>query len=47
MDALNDRNFKDFCCSVHSHELDAEELAEVPVEEAWDVLGLKRSAQPK
>ncbi|XP_056112621.1 trimethylguanosine synthase isoform X3 [Rhinichthys klamathensis goyatoka] len=30
-----------------AHELDAEELAEVPVEEAWDVLGLKRSAQPK
>ncbi|XP_067219864.1 trimethylguanosine synthase isoform X1 [Chanodichthys erythropterus] len=30
-----------------AHELDAEELAEVPVEEAWDALGLKRGPQPK
>ncbi|XP_067309791.1 trimethylguanosine synthase isoform X2 [Pseudorasbora parva] len=30
-----------------AHELDVEELAEVPVEKAWDALGLKRSAQPK
>lgn len=30
-----------------AHELDVEELVEVPVEEAWDALGLKRGAQPK
>ncbi|XP_051556273.1 trimethylguanosine synthase-like isoform X1 [Myxocyprinus asiaticus] len=29
------------------HELDAEELAEMPIEEAWDVLGLRRGPQPK
>ncbi|XP_048020719.1 trimethylguanosine synthase isoform X2 [Megalobrama amblycephala] len=30
-----------------AHELDAEELAGVPAEEAWDALGLKRGPQPK
>ncbi|XP_026061766.1 trimethylguanosine synthase isoform X1 [Carassius auratus] len=30
-----------------AHELDVEELAEVPVEEAWDALGLRRGPQPK
>lgn len=30
-----------------AHELDVEELAEVPVEEAWDALGLRRGSQPK
>ncbi|NP_001410192.1 trimethylguanosine synthase isoform X1 [Danio rerio] len=30
-----------------AHELDAEEIAEVPVEEAWDALGLRRGSQPK
>ncbi|KTF73856.1 hypothetical protein cypCar_00033961 [Cyprinus carpio] len=34
-------------CCAHSHELDVEELAEVPVEEAWDALGLRRGPQPK
>lgn len=30
-----------------AHELDVEELAEVPDEEAWDALGLRRGPQPK
>uniref|UniRef100_A0A671MZT9 Trimethylguanosine synthase n=1 Tax=Sinocyclocheilus anshuiensis TaxID=1608454 RepID=A0A671MZT9_9TELE len=30
-----------------AHELDVEELAEVPVEEVWDALGLRRGPQPK
>ncbi|XP_050984492.1 trimethylguanosine synthase isoform X2 [Labeo rohita] len=30
-----------------AHELDVEELAEVPDEEVWDALGLRRGPQPK